>query len=368
MDHEQKPPTHPRDALFAYYPVDDLRREEEIRLVDLWLVLVRRKAVFFTVAGLILAAGLAYALLAPPNYRYAALLELGAVSTDEGPRSVEGASTALAKINEAFLPAVLTDYLKTQPPGTEPPEIRASNPRGSETTILLSAEGSVDEGQTLMELQASVIARLSQDHAAFTDAERRAIRASITTATNQLEALAASAKALHNQARRTEELAAMLQARRDDIVRYLDEAVALERSLRGAEVATRDTAALLQANVESRALRDQLLQLDEHVAVNLPKELHAIRADIQSNAREMLAQQAQIVDLESRLADIRDTRAVRPPTQSLAKVGPGSAAIVFIAAILGTLLGVISAFMAEYVSKTRSELAGIGPPPLSDPH
>jgi LPS O-antigen subunit length determinant protein (WzzB/FepE family) len=355
----------PRDAVFAYYPVEVPPRDDEIRLVDLWRVLVRRKAVFFVVAGLLLAAGLGYALLAPPKYRYSALIELGWIPTPAGLKTVEGVQTALTKVNEAFLPAALADYLETQPAGTRPPKVRASIPKGSET-LMLDAEGPVDKGPTLVGIQQAVIARLSQHHAAFVDAERRSIGITITATRNKLEALAAAGTALQNQSKRTEELAASLREQRGEVQADLDAAIALEQDLLSDPAATRDTAALLQANIESRALRDQLLALDERLAVNLPKQLEDLRAAIETNNREILAQQEGIAGLEARLSGVLDTRAIQPPTQSLEKAGPGRTVIVLLAGMLGLFLGLLAAFGAEFVSRMRAEMAGDGPGAMPD--
>lgn len=361
MDHEQKLSAPPRDALLAYYRVEDLRREEEIRVVDLWLLLVRRKAVLFTVAGLILAVGLAYALWAPPKYSYSALVELGTVSTDAGPRPVEEVSTALAKTKDAFLPAVLSDYLKTQPEGTRVPEIRVSVPRGSEV-ISLVAEGTAEEGETLVTLQSAVISRLAQDHANLVDAGRRAVRANIAAAKNDLDKLAAEADALEEQGRRVDELLNTLRQRRSDIARQLGAATALQPSGRdGNDMAASDMPAdHSQTDTDAAALHDQLLQIDERVGVELPQSLVDVRLAIESNAREIVAERERVADLESRLAEIRDTRATRPPAPSLEPVGIGGAVVVFLAAGLGLIFGIGFAFLSEGLANARAQLAERG--------
>lgn len=356
MDHEQKLPTPPRDAVFAYYPAEDLRREEEIHLVDLWLVLVRRRAVFFTVAGLILAAGIAYALLAPPKYRYSALIELGSISTERGVTTVEGVSTALAKIEAAFVPAVLADYLKAQPAGTEPPEIRASIPKGSET-LMLTAQGTAEEGETLLQLQAAVTDRLAEDHARLIDRQRHALRENIAAAKHNLETLATNATKLDSRAERIEELAATLQDQRNTIAQQLDAAIALERSPPGSADDTPSyVTSQLRADVETRTLREQLRQLDQRIAVDLPKAMDDIRTAADSNVEQILAQQERIADLESRLADVRDTRAIRPPARSLEPSGPSAAMISILATGLALLSGISFALLYEVLNNVRAAL------------
>lgn len=225
---------------------------------------------------------------------------------------------------------------------------------------MLEAEGPVDEGTTLIDLEATVIARLAEDHASFVDAQRRSLSANITAARNQLESLSSQGVALQNESKRTEALAATLRERRGDIQRHLDHASALEQRLLAADSTSRDAAAVLQANVETRALRDQLLALDERLAAELPKQLDDIRRAAEDNGREILAQQETIADLEARLAEVRETRAIQPPMQSLEKVGPGRTVIVLLAGMLGVFLGVLSAFGTEFVARVRAELADTG--------
>ena len=365
MEPNRKPRTAPNDGGFAYYPVQVGQRNDEIPLVDLWLVLVRRKAVFFAVAGLVLAAGLAYAMLASPKYRYWSLVELGSTPTATGSEAVESVSTVLAKVNGAFLPAALADYLKTQPEGTQPPKVRVNIPKGSET-LMLEADGPVDEGPTLTGIQQAVIARITQDHADVVAAERQAVRINITAGKNELATLQANGRGLQAQVKRTEELAADLRARRSEIQQALDVAIGLEQDLLSTPEAQRDTAALLQANVESRALRDQLLSLDERLSTALPKQIDDLGAAVDANAREITAQQERIANLESRLSLIRETRAIQPPTRAIEKSGPGRTVIVVLAGMLGLFLGMLSAFAAEFMSEVRRELAETGAEATAD--
>jgi hypothetical protein len=195
MEPAQKPPVPPRDAVYAYYPMEVPPRDDAIRLADLWLTLVRRKAVFFTVGGLILAAGIVYALLAPPKYRYWTMVELGSYMTDVGPRSIEAASTALAKINEAYLPEVLARHRETNPEHGSLPEIRVSVPKGTDT-ILMASEGTVDTGAVIMETQAALFGRIAQDHADRIELLRQALTEEIAAARRRLAAQNAEMEAL----------------------------------------------------------------------------------------------------------------------------------------------------------------------------
>ncbi len=116
----------------AYY------QEDEISLVDLWLVLAKRKRLIAAVAGTIAVAGLLYALLMPRAYTYTTSIEIAR----DGDKLLESPQTVLAKLQESYIPLVLTEHAGT---GFEQRETRAITtamrslePTGTSRKLVLS--------------------------------------------------------------------------------------------------------------------------------------------------------------------------------------------------------------------------------------
>ena len=69
--------------------------------------------------------------------------------------------------------------------------------------------------------------------------------------------------------------------------------------------------------------------------------------------REIDNQQQAIQVLKTRLANIKETHALIEPVRSLGPVGPGGKVILALAGVLGLMLGLFAAFMAEFLAKVR---------------
>jgi len=363
MEADRKPSVSPRGTVCAYYPVQLPSQHDEVRLVDLWRVIVRRKGVFFSVAALVLAAGLAYALLAPPKYRYSALIELGAVPTpQEGEGTIyqsDSVGTALAKINEAFLPQALAEYLQKQQQGTRPPGIKASIPKSS-NVLMLDAEGPADEESAVIALQKAVISRLVQEHDVEVRAARRDLEARIGAAQTRLAQMRDAAEQLRAREEGIAEHVATLRQARTEIAGALERAREAQAGILGRPGEDRDAAVVVEAGSQVRDLQQQLLALDERLALSLPKEAVDAQLAIRQNALTAATEQERIAGLEARIKAIRDTRAIQPPTRSPEPVGPGKKVIVALAGMLGVFLGLLAAFGVELVGGIQAEMAGEG--------
>jgi len=363
MESNRKPFAPMSDAVFAYYPVQLPPQTDEIRLVDLWRVLVRRKMVFFVVAALILAAGLTYALLAPPKYRYSALIELGAVPH---PQESEGTiyqedsvGTALAKINEAYLPQALAGYVEKEPQGARPPAIKGSIPRNS-NVLMLEAEAPADAEAAVIAVQQAVISRFAQEHDTSIRAARHDIESQIDAAKARQAQLRDAAEQLRAREESISAHVATLQQTRAEIAMSLDRARRAQAAILSQPTQHPDAAVVVEAGSQVRDLQQQLSALDERLALSLPGEAVDAQLALRQNALDAATEQERIAGLEARLEAVRDTRAVQPPTRSPGPVGPGKKIIVALAAMLGLFLGVLSAFGAEFVGKVRAELAETG--------
>ncbi len=109
--------------------------EDEISLIDLWLVLVRRRLILGATLLACILAGLWFAFLQPPSYAFTTVIQIGRVVelrglgetvarvTPNGP--LELSETVVAKLNEGYIPKVLAAYVNEANVQTTP-KIEAS--------------------------------------------------------------------------------------------------------------------------------------------------------------------------------------------------------------------------------------------------
>lgn len=112
--------------------------DDEINLLELWQILVRRKALILTCFILCLAAGAAFAFLKAPVYEASVKLRIGQVQGNAG--QLENAEELSARILAQYGEDVAEGIKRDRPFIT-----KASVQKGVSTTLQLTAEGDTPE-------------------------------------------------------------------------------------------------------------------------------------------------------------------------------------------------------------------------------
>lgn len=144
--------------------------EDEISLIDLYLVLVKHKKIMAIVIAVVLMLGAFYALSKTKVYNYSVSIQIGKMlagkAQSEGLQSIESPDAVLSKITESYIPYILNQYV-SQHPGEDVPVIKAKLLKNSDIILL---ESKAPENATLQSLlMQSVVDRVLADHKPLTD-------------------------------------------------------------------------------------------------------------------------------------------------------------------------------------------------------
>ena len=110
----------------------------EIDLVDLWLIIYRRKWLLLLAAVLFTLAGALYSVIKPTLYTYNASLQIGAlVMEGKGNRFsvIESPEFVVSRLNESIIPFILHNY-QTEHPEAKLPDIKARIPKKSDLIVI----------------------------------------------------------------------------------------------------------------------------------------------------------------------------------------------------------------------------------------
>ena len=162
--------------------------ENEISLVDLAMVLVRRKIMIAVISTFIIALGLTAALLVPKSYTFSTSVEIGSQIIGDAIKPFESPETLLAKIQHAFIPQVLNERQKTNPEDEKKYKIKASIPKSS-VIIFLETKGTEDEADLLKSLLQSITHKATLDHLRIYDAVKKNIASRLKQTTTELQTL-----------------------------------------------------------------------------------------------------------------------------------------------------------------------------------
>lgn len=381
----------------------DERANDEIDLVDLWLILLRHWKVLalVLVAGTVL--GVAYALVKPEVYSYRTLIEIGTHIVNDDQQLIESPVSLSAKVSEGYRTMVLRAFYDHYPDIKRVFEVNVSVPKDAEL-VVLEDEAPREYGTYVQEIHEQLVQLVLKDHARIVSLIRNDLQNELQNTRNHLTRLKEEAQLLNVDLERLEErhqnkvaiveqsikLAKVELGRLEQTEKIVTEQIAnLERLIDQAQQNRTD--AMQEAGNASGAMtlmlisdelqRNQVLlaNLRERQAVEIPNQRSASQQRIEelekekiilSNAlaseRDRFAQQiadqgreqeqiiGEIETLELRLENLRDTRTIAVAAESIRPAGPGKALIVAVALLLSGFVGLVAVFLVHMSEVARS--------------
>ncbi len=326
----------------------------EISLVDLWFILCRRKVVFFIVFCLFLFLGVVISLLTPVKYSYTTSIEIGS-TVDQGRELIDSPDVLLAKIRESYIPLVLYKHAKSGP-DDRVYQISARAPSGS-NIIVLESQGPEELSSIYLKLQTEIVEKVVTDHRGIVEVARLGLNGDRKKIQLKISELRDKAKLYIKKSERLDESAALLVKQMQEVKQLIslaeknrDQAVSEVNGSLGAM-------ALMVLDNETQQNRVRLAAFEERLYITLPNQRDDLKAQLANNKRAQ-ARQGQLIDeIDVRLSNARETKAIVPPMQSLKPVGTSKKLIVVLSILLGGLVGIFSAFFIEFVISVRSQLS-----------
>ena len=307
----------------AYY-------EDEISLVDLWLVLAKRKKLILATIIVFSVLGVGAALLLPKNYAYRTTIEIGTRLEGERTILIESVESVLAKVKETYIPLAQHQYREKNNDDDDLYDIKASVPRKSHI-IVLASKGKEAKAEVYKALHLAVVEGLKQNHARILDVVRNNLALEKNKVERDLEEKAQQAKVIGAELKRVDISAGLAS-------KQIKESESLIKNAK-----QNRTKAIREARDEARAMT--LLMLDNEVQQN--------RIRLADNKRSQLNVKDNIARIKLQIANLQETRAVVPAMQSIKPSGLSKKALVMLSIVLGGVVAVFAAFFMEFLGKVR---------------
>lgn len=327
--------------------------EDEISLIDMWLVLVRRKWILAAVMVTATLGGLAYALFLPPKYAYSTTIEIGSQIQNNQATPIEAPDSVRAKIAESYIPLVLHERQQGMLDERKRYEIKVDVPKNSQV-IVLRSEGREQDEDTYTALHRAVVERIQDDHKRVSNVLRRNLEALVADRERKIAGFQEDGQMLAAQLKR-------LADERDLITKEIEQTEQLIAAAgRNHERAIREAAdgpgavTLMLITDELRNNRSRLTELKQRVLVELPNRHDQLEKSLSDVRRSQEEEKAQIESLRLSLQGLLETRAVTPPIRLLEPIGPGRGVIVILSVLLGLMFGIFAALFSEFLSKARA--------------
>jgi uncharacterized protein involved in exopolysaccharide biosynthesis len=329
--------------------------EDEISLIDLWLVLSRHRLLVLGVAGVITALVAVYAFVRSPKYSYTTTIEIGTHVENKHTVPIESPDSVLAKITDSYLPDALHAYYKSHPGDDYLYKFKTNVPKGS-SLVVLKSKVAQSRGKTVVALENSVVSALKKDHEQITGVIRSGLTLQEQQARHRLEQLQDEEKVLRADLGRLKTNAALLRTQ-------IKETKALLASAqRNQEQAVRrpgnEARAMTMLMIDNQIQQDRnrLASQQEQLDIKLAARRDSLNSQLAGNARSQLSQQQVLKNIQLRIQDLRETRAVVPPVRSIRPVSLKTIPLILLGVIAGLILGVFGAFARDFLARARAAI------------
>ncbi|MBK9130702.1 MAG: hypothetical protein IPM20_03530 [Gammaproteobacteria bacterium] len=343
----------PRHPLKTTAPPDLLRYvapEDEISLVDLWLILLRHRRLIAAIVVVAFLLGLAAAALKTDRYAYTTTIQIARV----GDQLLEQPDTLLAKLNESYIPYVLQQRLQ-QEPGAMAIHAGAEIPKNS-NLILIRSEGPEADADLHLKVHGQILDRLAQDQDPAIDVVKLSMENDLNRLRNQRDKLKDQAESLQSQDQRLNEQEVLLKNQLKDLKKLIDSSESnRNKALREVEGEAK-AMTLMLIDTETRKYMDREAEIEERLLVGLPQERDTLKNGLADNLRSQAELQERLREAEAKIVNIRYTRPITPSLRSQNPLGVSREVIVILSGILGLMLGIFSAFIAEFQIRIRERL------------
>ena len=344
------------DPSLRYVMVDSVH-DDEISLLDIWLVLVKRRSLFLSLILLALLIGVSAALTLPVKYNYTTTLEIGGLSYDSQGKLVlvEPPSSVLAKLKQSYIPFVAHAYLQKNPGFEGVPVINAKLEKNS-NIILIDISGIEKYRNIYVQLLNSIVDQVKQDHKRISLLKVKDLELSQYKLKNQVGVLKNEEQLIQSQIRRVDKKELLLKARIKETRYQLKISSQAKKNVAGAK-GDEKALSLLMVDNDIRSMRSVLADLEEELQITLENSREEISVKLTENQQMQAQTNISIQKLAVELDNLLETRAITEPMQSIKPVGVGKKLIVIIALLAGMFIGLFAVFFAEFLSKARQRSA-----------
>ncbi|MHB8425842.1 MAG: Wzz/FepE/Etk N-terminal domain-containing protein [Gammaproteobacteria bacterium] len=382
---------------------------EEIDLVDIGVMLWRRRRLMAWVAGVLIALALLLAIFKKPTYDYTTSIQLGSMLTQTGTLvPLMSPQTATGTLQNTNIPNAIYQYEAQQHVNLRALKINVGSHSDS-TTVTLTCKVSGKLSAACVAVEKAAAGNFVRDNTRAMAAVRASLKAQVDAAKLNLVALQdptvfgvqklAAEKAIadaRNALANLQASATVLKVRQSKLHASVDlyqkEAAQLQTHItdvrkaaisaaQGTASPTEAMANLILSTEEQRSV-DLYNTIQHKLTVALPEQSATVDKDLADNTRaqtlqkqviaqnrlalqkllfdhgqQIQNQQISIDNLESQLNNIQDNRVLGDPLRSLTPVGLGRIAILAIGIVLSVFIALIAALFAGYVEQVRARLA-----------
>lgn len=218
------------------------------------------------------------------------------------------------------------------------------------------SEGPESDQELHIKLHSKVMEKLAQDHDPEIDVVKLTMENDLNRIRNQLDKHKDEALSLQAQGKRLDEQESLLRDQLKDMQKLIDSTESnRNKAVKEVEGEAKAMTLMLIDN-ETKKYLDREADIKERLLVGIPAQHDQLKNALADNLRGQTELLEKLQEVQAKILNIRYTRSIIPTLRSLESHGPGRPIVVALAGILGLMLGVFAAFVAEFRLKVRERL------------
>lgn len=318
-----------------------------VGLMDLWLILVRRRYVLWISVAAICGAAIIYLQARPAHYQFRTPVQLA--KTPDGP--VEAIETILAKLQESFVPLVSSKLTAVK--GETVPDVVVRNPGGGDLVVLESL-GELDDAASIEALHKAIVDELAEDHKQLADRVRASSEAKLAQLEARLVQLIKEEAFLSAQMARLAENEKVTNVDLNDQRRRIDE---LEKERLGRLADGKGdgaTSNLLLVDIAIQQHQELLARFEDRLNVSLARQKDFVQQSQIKNFREQEDKKDEIRQMQAALSRSKTTMRMAPAPLSKRKTEMGGAIVISLSLVFGVIAGIFVVYFCEFAARAQA--------------
>jgi hypothetical protein len=328
----------------AVRPLASESSSGEAGMIDLLLVAWQQRMLIGIGMLVGLVGGGAFAMTQAPAYTFTTTLELGTVQGQKGGSPIESPEATIAKINNAFLPAIERAHGQaTGDPGFVS-GVEARTPRGT-NLLVLASRGTLDQQEVQLGIHQRLAARILEDH-------RKDIALVRTNLDLELEQARRAVSAIKEQVSTFSLRRTLLQERRTLAARRLQEVdneltrITTNRDVAGKTLSGQEQVlTLMMLDLQLAREREKREELQRQLAIGLTEEEDRLAQEETGTQRTLQDSEGRVAAIQARIVHIPETRLVDQPQRSQRPVGTGRTTLAIMGLLIGAVFGSVFAWL-----------------------
>jgi len=346
------------DSAVRYIMLEQNNSDDEVNLLDLWLLIVKRRFLLLSVLLICFLIGVVYSFSMPVKYTYSTAIEIGRGDYSKTGvfQPVEAPSSVLAKLQQSYIPLETRKAIEENPGVSSLPSIKAKLDKESDI-IFIDINGEAENESLYINMLNSVVSRVKQDHSGISLLKRKKLGLSLKSAENKITGLRDQEQLLISQRKRLDKKQSLLEKRVSETLNLLKISTEIKQKAIKESRTEGKALVLMMVDSELRANRNLLAGLEEQLQINLENSREILNMKLAENLRQQAEKREMVEKINIQLNNLLETRAIIEPIRSIEPVGISKMLILIMSLMVGLFLGVFIVFLAEFFHKAGKYVA-----------